>query len=290
MVRYVNFATLVLLLLNVADSADATQQVRGSRRRLLQQNPCVLVQRHVLFKHPDSHSESERHVWACKLQGDDVKNAHARLVELDKAAKAALDKDPNIRSGHTTLMIDGAEITEDKTLKFPKGISITQHLGKKDAITSATNSRRRHHHRRGLNEVTTPDDGPHKVLAIRVEAKDSSTTASKNRLGDDIFGLGDDQINLSSRFDACSYGQLQFEPYNGATTGGPTITDGVYELSMDNYNVVGVRDFTAEKAVVEAAEAKLGNLEEQFDYVMICLPVRMRFCTVEREAPHFCLP
>ena len=208
MVRYVNFATLVLLLLNVADSADATQQVRGSRRRLLQQNPCVLVQRHVLFKHPDSHSESERHVWACKLQGDDVKNAHARIVELDKAAKAALHKDPNIRSGHTTLMIDGAEITEDKTLKFPKGISITQHLGKKDAITSATNSRRRHHHRRGLNEVTTPDDGPHKVLAIRVEAKDSSTTASKNRLGDDIFGLGDDQINLSSRFDACSYGQL----------------------------------------------------------------------------------
>ena len=90
----------------------------------------------------------------------------------------------------------------------------------------------------------------------------------------DIFGLGSDQINLASRFDTCSYGQLKFEPFNGLTTGGPTVTDGVYELDISDYRINGKLDSAAENYVISAATQELGNLEDQFDYVMICLPVR----------------
>ena len=199
-------------------------------------------------------------------------NAQAGMVDFDQQQIEELNNDPNIRSGQTTLLIDGTEITEDKKLKLPKGTSITKHLGKKENHQDNGNRSGHRYHNRDLNAVTTPD-APYKVLAIRVIANDAATTASKNQLSDDIFGTGNDQINLASRFNDCSYGQLQFEPYVGSTTGGPTITNGVYELTMNNFSINGKTNKDGENAVVTAATTAIGNLEEQFDYVMICLPV-----------------
>ena len=289
--RFVRLATTcgLLLLLHTATISSATTGQattpaeggkirRRSNRRLLQKSPCIVTQRSVLFKNPNDHDENSKHVWSCKLQGEDVLNAQAGMVDFDPQQIEELNNDPNIRSGQTTLLIDGTEITEDKKLKLPKGTSITKHLGKKENHHNDNNGNRSGHryHNRDLNADTAPD-APYKVLAIRVIANDAATTATKAQLSDDIFGTGNDQINLVSRYHDCSYGQLQFEPYVGSTTGGPTITNGVYELTMNNFNINGKTNKEGENAVVTAATTALGNLEEQFDYVMICLPVSVDF-------------
>jgi hypothetical protein len=125
--------------------------------------------------------------------------------------------------------------------------------------------------------------GDRTVLAIRVTANDMKTSVSQKRLSNKIFGTGADAINLSERFDTCSYGQVTMSPYSGTTFKGITIPDtarvGVVTINI-NKKVGGSREGVIRDAVLDAAQAQLGNLEEQFDHVMLCLPVRTvrRFC------------
>ena len=110
--------------------------------------------------------------------------------------------------------------------------------------------------------------GTKKVLVIRVVAQDSSTTATEAELADDIFGH-EDPVNLKSQYNACSYGQLQF---NALTTNTAVGTDGVYTVYLNDTVIDGADDADIRKAVVNEATAKLGRLSNVADYVMIILP------------------
>ena len=108
-----------------------------------------------------------------------------------------------------------------------------------------------------------------KVLVLRVVAKDSATTATEAELADDIFGHDEDLVNLKSQYNACSYGQLQF---NALTTNTAVGTDGVYTVYLNDTVIDGAAESHIREAVVTEATAKLGRLSDVADYVMIILP------------------
>ena len=221
-------------------------QVR--RRRVTPTNPCILVERHVLRKDQNGAPQGKR--WACQLQGEDVVKAQGLMVELDGIEDSEFDEDSRVRSGYSTLMVQGAEITSGMKMILPN--TSEREIGKAKRRTTNSNvfnrkeSLKSDKGKKEHRELNPAIPGrAYSLLAIRVTAKDSATTSSKSVLGDDIFGLGTDQINLASRFDTCSNGQLTFEPFNGATTGGPAITDGVYELDISDYRINGKLDSAA---------------------------------------------
>jgi hypothetical protein len=110
-----------------------------------------------------------------------------------------------------------------------------------------------------------------KVLAVRVQANDSSPGSSLSEIGDKIFGTDGDAVNLVERYDSCSFGQLVMQPYDGVTAKGESILNGVIEVDID-MNVNGADDGDVMDAAITAAAARLGNLPDQFDHVMFCLP------------------
>ena len=130
---------------------------------------------------------------------------------------------------------------------------------------------------KGKNKRSLEEDrrrlvtGEKTVLALRVVAPDSSTTSIESTISDEIFGTSGDNINLSTQYDACSYGKLTFVPFNGITSTGVSITDGVATVDITQ-NVNGAENGVIRDAVTAEATTKFGSLSSQFDYVMQCLP------------------
>ena len=105
---------------------------------------------------------------------------------------------------------------------------------------------------------------------LRIEAADSSTTASETQLTDDIFGAAGDLVNLKSQFSQCSYGQLQFEPISSNAL---VDSDGVYTVTLPNTNVIGADDAPIVQAAVDKATTELGTaLTDIADHVIVCVP------------------
>ena len=120
-------------------------------------------------------------------------------------------------------------------------------------------SRRRNLQEESSRRLVT---GTRAVLVVRADAADVSTTKSNEGLEDDIFGTGNDAVNLVSQYDACSYGQLQFE---AAAT--PVLT-----VQISN-TVTGANDGTIRQAMEDEANILLGqNVYSFANHVMFCLP------------------
>ena len=109
-----------------------------------------------------------------------------------------------------------------------------------------------------------------KVLVLRIQAADSSTTASETQLSDDIFGAAGDPVNLKSQYNQCSYSQLQFE----ATTSNALVgSDGVYTVTLPTTNVTGANDNPIAWAAVNKAATELGTaLTNIANHVIVCMP------------------
>jgi hypothetical protein len=261
------------------------------RRRRLQREACILVQQAKDFR-----DGSDKTEWECELQGADRKRGEGRFVKVEGLSDSQLERS-EAKSGRTSVQVENALVTEGKLLipagaqpEFasvqPRGPKNNHKNGKEgnsgatEEATDVGNSTNDNvfDYRRELLS------GDRTVLAIRVTANDKKTSFSQKRLSNKIFGSRGDAINLSERFDTCSYGQVTMSPYSGTTFKGTTIPDtarvGVVTIDI-NKNVGGSKDGDIRDAVLDAAEAQLGNLERQFDHVMLCLPVR----TVGRILP-----
>ena len=108
-----------------------------------------------------------------------------------------------------------------------------------------------------------------KVLVLRIQAADASTTASETQLADDVFGAAGDVFNLKSQYNQCSYGQLQFDK---ATSNALVGTDGVYTVTLPTTIITGAADNPIAWAAVNKATAELGTLTNFADHVMVCMP------------------
>jgi hypothetical protein len=249
--RFVVSGLLMLVAPNVIDS----KSFRG-RERKLQQNPCILVRVTTEFKDEDtSRDYLDDSPILCEMVGQDTESTTSYFMPV----KGLDDVQRNyVRSGKTTLMA-GAAMIQDGELYLPA-----------DA---------------GLQVFdTTPDDrrrlstfGEKRVLVVRASANDSSTSASKEELAVDIFGAVDGtdvdnegSVNLRSQYAACSYGKLTFQPFQGGTSSGEYVENGVIDVNVD-INVLESDRYTVERAITAAASNLVGDLR-QFDRVMLCLP------------------
>jgi len=108
------------------------------------------------------------------------------------------------------------------------------------------------------------NDNTKSMLVVRVIAQDSSSTLSKETLGDKVFGVAGDQANLKSQYAACSYNQMNFTPavYDG-------VINGVLEISIAQ-NATNKTASDIQEAVTDA----LGFSGKPYfaDHVMYCLP------------------
>lgn len=109
--------------------------------------------------------------------------------------------------------------------------------------------------------------GTKTILAVRVIAKDRSTSGSESFLSDQIFGTKFDLVNLKSQFAACSHNELVFVPAQG-----PYINDGVITVRVNKSTKDGddkmTNTITAElnKLFGVSSPSKIA------DHIMYCLP------------------
>jgi hypothetical protein len=234
------------------------------RRRLLQQTkPCILIKEETMC--PGECSDGP--TWLCELHDDDYQALFSPFVTLDGIEDSVLEEDNSVVSGVTTILAEGGNIVNG-TLKVPPNATIEYGIAELrgpannagQAGGEATTASR------GLMPVTI-----RKVIAVRVRANDYSPGARLAEISDKIFGTDGDAVNLVERYDSCSYGQVLFQPYTGVTTTGESISNGVFEIRI-NMSVRGRAKGDVKDAAIAVVKDKLGNLADQFDHVMLCLP------------------
>jgi hypothetical protein len=166
-------------------------------------------------------------------------------------------------SGKTSITIRaGTEIINDKTIKVePKDVLDIENRIEDDRFPGQQRRQRRNLATSGLH-----------TLVVRVTAGDGNAPASADELYTDIFN---DTHCLKSRYAACSYNQLQIEPYNGDQTS--TISGlGVVDVTISMNATGATRNALQSQAEDQAAalfnKPSFSNLEDIFDLVMVCLP------------------
>ena len=258
-------------------------QHRQRHRTLLQrpEHPCLLVRveteygvitangqmiEGTFLEDVEEASGGISHELNCELFDDDVDKAGGRyFVPILGIDEGALD---GIVSGETTFIADGAAFM-DGALQVPGDAAVEfGALDDNDERRLQIQRRQRRQRRRRQLETTTV--GTKRVLAVRVLGNDVDTTASSDRLSNNIFGTGGDSITMTSQFERCSHGKLQMKPFIGRTSTGAYVHNGVVEVSIP-YTVNGADRRDIETEVQIAAKNKVGDLR-QFDHVMLCLP------------------
>jgi hypothetical protein len=279
------------------------------RRRLKQTTPCILVQRDRQYLE----KSKEETLWTCELQGEDAKNAKCRFVTLEGLDETNLK---GVTSGMATLLAEDGELEEGTSKLYlginNRVEKVEDNVGRDDAASdieeddaSLEEEEADVYHSDSEeddesfedeedsdseeDDVSLEDEEANvfdnqralanvqnKVLVVRVQANDKTTSFSEAQLSDSIFGTNGDQVNLKERFASCSYDELTMEPYSGTTSTGVTLPStgnrvGVVTVTI-NSNVKKVDVDTVEDRVVAAAEDMLGDLQSQFDHVMLCIP------------------
>jgi hypothetical protein len=248
------------------------QQQQQQNHRILERpdHPCLLVRVETEFGNEitvggeviqdafiDDGSLGPSHKVVCELLDDDAEKAGGQyFVPIMGIDESQLD---NIKSGETTLVAEGA-VFLDGALQIPAD-------GQIEFGTIDENDERRLRQKRRRSLSTT---GTKSVLVVRVNAADKSTSARASELSNNIFGTSGDTVTMKSQYNQCSYGKLQFEPFVGRTEKGVYV-DGVIDVNIGN-SVSGSDRTNIESAVVVAAKNLVGNLREDFDHVMLCLP------------------
>ena len=239
----------------------------------------------------------------CELQGDDLAGKDYRMVTV-QGLSANWAMQNGIVSGVSTIFSPGSLIDDDTdaliivdttdvevvvsrldTHECTKGGSMMDSHSVVSQVKQNTATNGDVFDRRGRNLA---DDVIKKVLVIRFVASDAQTTATETELADDmfgasgeladgifdhifddIFGASGDVVNLQSQYNACSYGQLQFNALTSNTAVG---TDGVYTVNLPDTVIAGAADSTIRNAARDEATAQLGTLTDIADHVIICLP------------------
>ena len=169
-----------------------------------------------------------------------------------------------LQSGYSTLNITIAEIKDGK-IHFKDQVNIIisdEEYRKTNVFIEET-------------DIVGDSNIVRKLLVLRANAADRSTTHTLSELSNVVFGTDGDFFNLKSQYAACSYDQLQFEAVSGPWNG-HDIKAGVGEVMLD-LSVTGSEQSVVREAMLEAANEKYGKLRKRvksgdLDHVMLCLP------------------
>jgi len=264
-------SSLLLTFGDVAAQVDGTssqllRRAQSNKNRRATKNPCVVILSDKEYL--DHHVEDQP--LECELQSTDVVKANGISVVKVKGKTTGWAKKNGIESGVTTLFASNSVIDDDTDeLIIPTGETIE--LGRRNKSSGGSSKAT------GAGSLDPADliwnrnlaTVVKKVLVLRIQAADASTTASETQLADDVFGAAGDVLNLKSQFNQCSYGQLQFEP---TTSNALVGTDGVYTVTLPTTIITGAADNPIAWAAVDKATAELGTLTSFADHVMVCMP------------------
>jgi hypothetical protein len=190
----------------------------------------------------------EEDEYKCELHPEDRVNAGSYFVSIVGVDSNQL---ASAESGQTTMVAEGATIMNG-VLSVPSGAAVKM---------ETPETRRR----------LAKTEGTRKVLVVRAETSGGDTIGSKEDLADRIFGIHGNSINMRSQYLGCSHGKLDFVPFEGSTESGYYVTDGVIEVEIDK-DYRGFSRYDAEDALEAAAADIVGDLDSQFDNVILCVP------------------
>jgi hypothetical protein len=196
--------------------------------------------------------------WFCELSEDDsYRLGVERPYYLDIADFSSIVPS-NAIPGQSTLIATEATIDFAETkLYIPSKAKVS--------VETRTDL---HNNARSRNLMTTK--GEIDVLMIRItDSKGVSPNADLNQLRSDVF---EDEASLKTQFEACSYGKLQIKPFSGTTDTNLQIRNGVVDISVDYDVQRGGDRGELQIAALLSAEDKIGNLRQQFDVIMFCMP------------------
>jgi hypothetical protein len=108
--------------------------------------------------------------------------------------------------------------------------------------------------------------GVRTVLVVRVSTTDLQVTLSAQNLSNYIFS--NNSITFPSQMDACSFGQLQFVPFQGAEGGVVEIAVNASIANFSDYNVLANETVNELKTLYNVSQIT----DIGVDHVMICLP------------------
>ena len=234
-----------------ANDDGGVSSLRGNaspRHRVLRpQHECTVVRVETQFDET-SLSADEGDEYKCELHPEDRANAGTYFVSIEGVDSTQLAA---TSSGETTLVAEGATIMNG-VLSVPSGAAVR---------LETPETRRR----------LAKTEGTRRVLVVRAETKGGDTIGSKRDLTDRIFGTHGNSINMRSQYLGCSHDKLDFVPFEGSTQKGYHVTEGVIEVDIDK-DFRGKSRYDAEDALEAAAASVVGDLQSQFDNVILCIP------------------
>jgi hypothetical protein len=225
--------------------------LRGNVQRALRpQYPCTIVRVETQYAESalDNYSVRPTDEFKCALHSSDRKAAGRYYIDIEGVDAAQFF---NITSGETTMEVEGA-IIANGAYTAPAGASVRFGTG----MT-----------RRRLRE----SQGQRRVLVVRAETAGGNTISKKEDIVDAVFGTYGNTASMRSQYLGCSHDKLDLVPFEGQTENGYTVVGGIIEVSI-NEDYTGQTRYVAEEGLVNAAEFLVGDLEDQFDHLILCFP------------------
>jgi len=97
--------------------------------------------------------------------------------------------------------------------------------------------------------------GKRSVLVFRVKTNGLSPSITAEEVSNAVFGTGDDTVNLSSQYLACSYNKLNFTYAVGAELDSFLVANGVIDISVAN----AATTYEAANAAIAKAQSTVKN-------------------------------
>ena len=201
----------------------------------------------------------EEGAWHCELDPADAGGVEGISLPLDGLSEALKEKVRNEGSSGRVKLRATRASTKNLRIIVPE--NVRQELGPKSEPReqgARTNGQ-------GATFALAPGDSTATVLVVKVIALDDQIGHSLDEIHRNIFGGFDDQVNLASRYDACSYGKRRMVPAEGEH-----IYDGVIEANIP-INVSGASRTTCRTAAESVVAGLVGSLN-QFDHILYVCP------------------
>lgn len=109
--------------------------------------------------------------------------------------------------------------------------------------------------RQTARKLATNTTGKRNVLVFRVTTNGLSPSITAEEISNAVFGTGDDTVNLSSQYLACSYNKLNFTYAVGAELNSFLVANGVIDINVAN----AATTFEAANAAIAKAQSTVEN-------------------------------
>ena len=97
--------------------------------------------------------------------------------------------------------------------------------------------------------------GERSVLIFRIRVNGMSPSITAEEVSNAVFGTGDDTVNLSSQYLACSYNKLNFTYAVGAELDSFLVANGVIDITVAN----AATTYEAANAAIAKAQSTVKN-------------------------------